>query len=131
MYTISEIQSRRDVKYINIPNICFSITSKDDSREESFSIQRKIYGFDDSETWSLTDTLCNFILPRLKRFREINNGFPYGLTFSSWCDIIDKIILSLELISRDSGSQVWNKEEQSQITEGLDLFREYFLSLWW
>jgi len=56
-----------DVKYLGIPNICFSLTDKDDKREIDFIKQRIERGFDDSETWSLRDSMALFILPRLKR----------------------------------------------------------------
>ena len=39
-----------------------------------FLWQRWTRGFDDSETWSLYDTIARFILPRLKRFKEIADG---------------------------------------------------------
>ena len=64
-----------DIKYLGIPNICFSLTGKDDKREIDFIKQRLERGFDDSETWSLRDTIALFILPRLKRYQEIANDF--------------------------------------------------------
>lgn len=43
--------------------------------------QRRIRGFDDSEVWSLDDTILKFILPRLKRFREKDtHAWPGALT---------------------------------------------------
>ncbi len=39
--------------------------------------QRRRRGFDDSELWSLDDTILRFILPRLKRFRAAGRaGWP-------------------------------------------------------
>src|SRR5271157_2530255 len=104
-----------DIKYIGVPNICFSLTDKDDKREKKLSKQRMKRGFDDSETWCLTTTICSFILPRLKRFREIYAGYPMGLTARKWNSIIDKIILSLELIVRDNGIRIWNQKEEKQV----------------
>lgn len=46
----------KDIKYLGIPNICFSLTDKNDDREKTYKQQRIEMGFDDSETWSLTDT---------------------------------------------------------------------------
>jgi len=120
-----------DIKYINVPNICFSLTNKDDDREELFSKQRIERGFDDSETWSLTDTICHFILPRLKRFKECGNGIPAILEEEEWNEILDKMILALKLTSKDKGSRIWTDEEEKQVDEGLDLFREWFMALWW
>jgi hypothetical protein len=39
-----------DVKYLGIPNICFSLTDKNDKREKKLSKQRMVRGFDDSPT---------------------------------------------------------------------------------
>lgn len=120
-----------DVKYSKVPNICFSLTDEDDDREVEFAKQRQLRGFDDSETWSLTDTICRFIIPRLKRFKEVNNGMPNPLTMNEWNAIIDKMLLAFELTTREEGSRIWNDEESKQIDEGLDLFREWFMALWW
>lgn len=120
-----------DVKYSNVPNICFSLTDKTDDREVNYAKQRQLRGFDDSETWSLTDTICHFILPRLERFKEINASTPYQLTKQEWNGILDKIIISLQLVCKDRGSRIWNNEEKKQIDEGLYLFREWFMALWW
>ena len=120
-----------DVKYSKVPNICFSLTDKDDDREIEFAKQRQLRGFDDSETWSLTDTMSRFIIPRLKRFKEVNNGMPHPLTMSEWNAIIDKMLLAFELTTREEGSRIWSEEESKQIDEGLDLFREWFMALWW
>ena len=83
-----------DPKYIGVPNICFSLTEKEDSREENFSKQRMERGFDDSETWSLRDTIGNFILPRLRRFKEVSIAFPADLEDASdWENILNKMIV--------------------------------------
>ena len=36
-------------------------------------------GYDDSETWDLFITIVNFTLPRLKRYKELCDGYPCGL----------------------------------------------------
>jgi hypothetical protein len=122
---------RKDIKKLNIPNVCFSLTDNKDKREKKYSKQRKKRGFDDSETWSLTDTICHFTIPRLKRFKQVNNGYPAYLTEESWNEVLDKIILAFELTSRDEGARDWNEEEHKQLEEGLDLFRKHFFDLWW
>jgi hypothetical protein len=116
-----------DPKYIGVPNIQFSLTSKDDNREVNFSKQRIERGFDDSETWSLDNTISNFIIPRLRRFNEVKINFPIDMSMSEWTDKIDKMIEAFELNIKDTISE----DEQEKITEGLDLFRQYFFNLWW
>ena len=46
-------------------------------------------------------------------------------------DILDKIIISLQLTCKEKGLRIWTEEESKQIDEGLDLFREWFMALWW
>lgn len=124
--------NKTDIKYIGVPNICFSLTDKKDKREPKFKEQRIERGYDDSETWSLTDTICRFTIPRLKLYKELNDGKPAIVpTFEDWNLILDKIILALELTTRNNGSRIWTDIETQQINEGLNLFREYFLDLWW
>lgn len=120
-----------DIKYIGIPNICFSLTDKEDEREVEFSKQRKERGFDESETWSLTDTICHFIIPRLKEFKEVRFDYPPSLTPERWETILDKMVDAFELSCRDEGTRIYNDEETARIDEGLDLFRQYFFDLWW
>ena len=38
--------------------------------------QRRNRGWDDSETWGLDTTLAFWIVPRLKRLKEVTNGKP-------------------------------------------------------
>lgn len=120
-----------DIKYINVPNICFSLTDKNDDREPKYSEQRKTRGFDDSETWSLTDTIANFIIPRLERFDEVNIGYPPDLTMRKWRNKIKSMIIAFKLIARDEGIRIYTPEEEKQIDKGLKNFRDYFMHLWW
>jgi hypothetical protein len=118
-----------DHKYIGVPNICFSLTEKDDDREKEFSKQRFEFGFDDSETWSLRDTIANFIIPRLERYEEISKDFL--IRDEELISDINKFLIAMKLTSRDSGSLILSEEEEKQLREGLDAFPKIFLSLWW
>ncbi len=98
--------------------------------------QRRIRGFDDSELWSLDDTILRFILPRLKRFRATDRaGWPgpeqiFDIDYEEfqklndlgredlnqrsieeWDRILDKMIRALELqIEHDGIFQKLNPE---------------------
>lgn len=118
-----------DPKYINVPNICFSLTKADDRRDEEFALQRIKRGFDDSETWSLTNTIADFIIPRIERYNDIASE----ILKRSEEDIRDTKTLTeaLRLISRDNGSWNWSEEESKTVQEGLEALPRIFLSLWW
>ena len=131
-----------DPKYLGIPNICFSLTEKDDKREKKFSRQRKLRGFDNSETWWLHGTISSFIIPRLRDFKDSTNGYPMGMTSDKWDEIIDKMIRAFELAASDKWEIGYydspkTKEEKirtknyKEYEEGIKLFSEYFLELWW
>ena len=125
-------EKKVDIKYLGIPNICFSVTEKKDKREKKYIKQRINRGFDDSETWNLDGTIAEFIIPRLKVFKTKLHGYPGDLTEESWNEIIDKMILAFEL--NLSNKYDWDKrastENDAKIQEGLDLFAKYFRHLW-
>lgn len=127
---------KRDPKYLDVPNINFSLDYGED-REEEYSKQRIEMGFDDSETWSLDHTIASFLLPRMKRFRELTNGYPscFG-SMDEWYEVIDKIISSLEkMVNFDGNTMEMMLDEikvyEAEIQEGIDLLAKYFFSLWW
>lgn len=121
-----------DLKYLDIPNICFSLTDKDDKRETTFTKQRLERGFDDSETWSLRDTIADFIVPRLERFNELTVGCPVGLTENEWNQILKKILWSFKFVQGlDNMERTPTNKEWKQYQQGIRLFAKYFTNLWW
>jgi hypothetical protein len=119
-----------DIKYLGIPNICFSLTDPNDSREKGYSKQRKERGFDNSELWSLDSTITKFILPRLKVFREIQAGHPGCVkNEKEWNKILDKIIKAFE-IADSSISGLISDEEYKDWKKGMNLFVKYYFCLW-
>lgn len=105
-------------------NLNFSLlTNPEDERWEKYKQQRIERGFDDSETWSLDTTIIKFILPRLKRFKEIPCGYPsYLNSEEEWDKILQTMIDWMEhydVIMDDS-----------EYKEGRDNFFEYFSALW-
>lgn len=132
-------------------NICFSLMSdkelknKDTKRAKRFREQRISRGFDDSETWSLDQTIASFILPRMKRFKKISCAFPMSkdskndMTQAKWNSYLDKMIESFELIIENRWSEnidfeiarKENDERIKKIESGLYLFAEWFIGMGW
>ncbi|WP_288327005.1 hypothetical protein [uncultured Clostridium sp.] len=91
----------------------------------------------DCECWNLDLTIINFVLPRLKKFKQVNiNSYPKecGST-ENWHEIIDKIIWSFQFaldVKQINYSNEYraSKENLSRYNEGMDLFRDYLLDLW-
>jgi len=126
------MMKRIDPKYLGVPNICFSLTEKEDDREKKYAKQRIKRGFDDSETWCLASTIARFILPRLKRFKDITIAYPGEIeTPRDWSNIVEKMIVAFELVLGDDASWMWSEEEKKQFEEGMDLFKKWYLGLWW
>jgi len=118
-----------DFKYMQIPNICFSLTDADDKREMEFKKQRLERGFDDSETWSLRDTIANFVIPRLERYEEISKDFLNR--DDKLVSEIKCFLNAMKLVARDRGTLILTKKEEKQMWEGLENFPKIFMSLWW
>jgi len=54
-------------------------------------------GFDNTEIWNLNTTICRFILPRLKEYRNLKAGHPIGYTAERYTEVLDCIIEALEI----------------------------------
>lgn len=96
--------------------------------------QRRVRGWDDSDTWSLDLTMAKFILPRLKRYKEVNNGYPGNFTEESWDAVLDKMIFAMEVVKSDDFCSEGLEEAEAHWTkvhEGLELFGKHFRELWW
>ena len=110
---------------------------KTDKRYKSHLTDLKKFGFSHSETWSLDSVVSEFILPRLKCFKQVNNGVPHGFTESQWNEIIDDMIFAFEwnLTCEDDENLDLDKKIQKanwkRYSEGLKLFAKYFRDLWW
>lgn len=121
-----------DPKYINVPNICFSLTKSDDKREKKFKKQRIKRGFDESETYSLCDTIARFSIPRLQEFIEIYEACNMDTETRDEFIKKSKMLLdAFELITRAEGNRIWTPEEETRVEEGLAVFPDIFLGLWW
>ena len=99
--------------------------------------QRKTRGFDDSDLWSLDNTIMKFVLPRLKAFRDKGtHGFPVAMyeeldpTFNwpdfdsekeqelcdkaaaKWDEIINEMVWAIEQYVENDGL-FWNETTKS------------------
>ncbi len=95
-----------------------------------FLTQRMSRGFDDTETYSLDYSLYEWLLPRLKRFIKLNNGWPeHYESFENWQNEIQKRIEQLEYIVE------YKFEGDSDYQTELEDFNEWLSKninhLWW
>ena len=117
---------------------CFSIAEdcyKDDPKKlEHYKKQREEQGFDDTETWHLDKTFALFIVPRLKRFLEVNNGFPSGETEESYNEKINYIIKSFEdyyHYEYEHSSLDEEKVKLENAKSAVKFLHDLWFHLWW
>lgn len=106
------------------------------TRDEIFAQQRLERGFDDSDTWSLDYTLACWLLPRLKRFREVTPAVPSSLpNMEAWQEILEKIEFSLQCTIDDLKPLGQQKlvplDQHPRWAEGYKLLGEWMMALWW
>jgi hypothetical protein len=101
---------------------------------ERYKKQRDERGFDDTETWHLDKSLTFFLIPRLKRFIELNNGFPSGQTEESFNEKLNFILKSFEEYYYNENDEVsleLEKERLSNAKKAAALLGEIWFDLWW
>lgn len=100
---------------------------REKKRQKKWKKQIKQRGFDDTELWSLDCIISQFILPRLKAFRQLGYSYPSNLeTYEEWQKILDKMIIAFEI----SVEQDMNENNQLDYEIGMNLFAQYHYSLW-
>ena len=123
------------IKQEAINNINFSVADeiyeKDLETREMYKQQRFENGFDDTETWHMDRTIALFIIPRLKKFIEINNGIPIGETVESYNEKLRFIINAFEnYYATNKYYESVDDNERKQLTEDVKLAVEYLSKLW-
>ena len=121
----------------NVNFSCIDETDEDPERLEKWKSQRDERGFDDTELWNLDLTIANFILPRLKVFREQTNGYPSKFkAMEEWTKILDEIIEGLELYKDKFDWDVKTDQnilnlKNAKCKKAFKLLGEYAQDLWW
>lgn len=92
--------------------------------------QYKQKGFDDSEIWNLDISLSDFLIPRLKRLRNIIQGYPPDFkSFEEWIFVLDEIIWMFETYSSKAYQDGFLKN-QERMDKAKELFGKYWTYFW-
>ena len=123
------------IKQEAIKNINFSVADevyeKDIATREMYKQQRFENGFDDTETWHMDRTIALFIIPRLKKFIEVNNGIPNGETIETYNQKLNFIISAFEnYYATNKYYESVDDNERKQLTDDVKLAVEYLSKLW-
>ena len=83
----------------------------------------------ETEVWNTYHYLAQLIVPRLLAFKALDkHGYPPDFDdMRKWNNTIQKMIDAFELMKYNTS---FSKDEEKNITEGLDLFRKYYRNLW-
>jgi hypothetical protein len=103
-----------------------------DERQAAWAEQRRTRGFDDTETWALDAVIAKFLIPRLKRFKELHFCHPPQISMEQWDEILQKMIDGFEeSLTRDDLTEKRGREwDSTKVEEGLKLFAEWYHDLW-
>ena len=123
------------IKLEVLNNINFSVADevyeKDLATREIYKQQRFEQGFDDTETWHMDRTIALFIIPRLKKFIELNNGIPTGETVESYNEKLNFIINAFEnYYATNRYYESVDDAERKQLTDDVKKAVEYLSKLW-
>ena len=105
-------------------------TKKDKEATARLIKTKKETGICPDELWNLDSSIAVFIVPRLKLFIEQTIAYPGSLnSMEKWKRILRKILYSMKKIA--NGNIPFSEKEDKKFFEGMKLFGEYFLALWW
>ncbi len=115
-------------------SIAEEVYPNDPATLNQYKKQREEQGFDDTETWHLDKTLALFLIPRLERFIQVNNGFPTGETEESYDKKLNFIINSFKEYYYNEDQEVSleiEKERLLNAKKAAALLGELWFDLWW
>lgn len=69
---------------------------KETPQEIKWFIQRGKRGWADCDVWSMDWYLIKTITPMLKHLKNVNHGYPYGITEEEWNNILSEMIAGFE-----------------------------------
>ena len=123
------------IKQEAIRNINFSVADevyeKDLATREMYKQQRFENGFDDTEPWHMDRTIALFIIPRLKKFIQVNNGIPNGETIETYNEKLNFIISAFEnYYATNKYYESVDDNERKQLTDDVKIALEYLTKLW-
>lgn len=89
-------------------------------------------GVDRVHTYSIDFTVIMFLLPIIKKFKEVNDGYPYQHTWESWNETIQKIIDGWQIFVDNGGTFCGLSDEATKkVLHADELFFKHFHDLWW
>ena len=109
------------------------IRADDEEEEDYFSIETHYFNdpskFRGEELYSLWETCFEFLLPRLKEFRDWVGDYPHELgSNEKWKEVLGEMIWYVETTIKNHKFAPKGEEERYKNAE--ELFHKYFFHLW-
>ena len=109
----------------------------DSKRLNGFAKERRKYGFDSRETWSLDSTFYIWLYERLMMFKEkaskvvdlTFHKFEYKGETLTQIECIDRMIEGCRLFIEDSDTK--DKEKQEKIKSVCEIWAIVIPAMWW
>lgn len=86
----------------------------------------------DKDILDLDVTIAKFLIPRLKKLKNLKNCYPESAgSMAKWHGILKKMIKAFEIIAKQGHLEsVKNSSRDKIMLEGLELFAKHFTDLW-
>lgn len=114
--------------------------NKNDSRQKKWARERKVYGFDERDTWSLDHTLSLMIYERLRWFRQhspvemdakgVAHSYEYKGEEFTLGEMIDKALSGFKMSITLNKHEI-TENNSKKIEEAWAILGIIHCSLWW
>lgn len=105
----------------------FANEMPNDNRIPAWEKQYNEWGFDDTVTWSLDDSLIKWFTPRLRRFLEISEEITDAPDFHK---DVEEMLKGFDLYLSGSFNE-FDKEHIQQLNKSFELLTTSHRGLWW
>lgn len=85
-------------------------------------------------TYDLQETIVKYTVNKMRKFRELNDGYPPHMSENKWDKILGEITYSFEHYVEFEKLYLLDEKyekEYKKINKGFALFGKYFKHLWW
>ena len=111
--------------------------NKEDLRQEQWSMERSIYGFDERETWALEHAFYCWLYERLKMYVDVCNvrldyhKFEYEGEMLTQQECINRMIKGCETYFKYDSLWAVPEEDQKAINDIAKIWAIVLPAMWW
>ena len=91
-------------------------------KKRKWKKQRIEQGFCDADTFDLSDYWIELMIESLKRFKEVNDGYPCSMIKEDWDAILNEILMNLDIAKNGIPNQY--EAEYDEYLHSLSLIKQ-------